>query len=600
MSHIKNFYPENYPKMDLSETMKAALKGGPMQNQVGNNPAGASLSGADLQPPNIPQQPGYVTEKLYMLLQLYLQNKGWNPSVELLQCFSELKDSAMLPSAAYLQVLANRLTLDSQGRLILRENGKIVLPFEHFANAVMLKHMSGPHGLHLSVEATVRAVVESYTIGRENFGMEKDFIVEVVQSCPSPACRYYKNHLGIPPMTFLEQYPNISPEFLQHLPPPPSVLTGQPPQSIPPMNSGSGTEIDLSKGHSSSNSKVPQMHLPPPAPLPPTKSSQSSHSNSVQQQQHHQSQHQQQAVAAAAKAAAAAAAVAQQQHQITAAIIQQQNRAMAQQSLEKFGTLTAMEQQRVLQQFDKKHFETQNAVAVAAAANAVGLGVQSLIPNSAHQPNPMHNIGNTVGNNNNSISNSIIPSNHQTPPSPSPHLPPSQSQSSTPSPMHISQGGQQQQQQQQQQHQQQQQQHQQQQQQQQQQQIQQQQQYNQQPDVQLQKNDVIESNKDLLALHNGAWTCRDDNREVSVVGQEKIVRAFSELMKNMARMKTFIRPSMCKPYGKQSESLQKTLLDTIQLVQTLRNCLPAPHIPVSSWKSEDRQSRPEENSVANN
>lgn len=46
---------------------------------------------------------GYVTEKLYMLLQLYLQNKGWNPSVELLQCFSELKDSALLPSAAYLQ-----------------------------------------------------------------------------------------------------------------------------------------------------------------------------------------------------------------------------------------------------------------------------------------------------------------------------------------------------------------------------------------------------------------------------------------------------------------------------------------------------------------
>lgn len=46
---------------------------------------------------------GYVTEKLYMLLQLYLQNKGWNPSIELLQCFSELKDSAMLPSAAYLQ-----------------------------------------------------------------------------------------------------------------------------------------------------------------------------------------------------------------------------------------------------------------------------------------------------------------------------------------------------------------------------------------------------------------------------------------------------------------------------------------------------------------
>lgn len=46
---------------------------------------------------------GYVTEKLYMLLQLYLQNKGWNPSVELLQCFTELKEASMLPSANYLQ-----------------------------------------------------------------------------------------------------------------------------------------------------------------------------------------------------------------------------------------------------------------------------------------------------------------------------------------------------------------------------------------------------------------------------------------------------------------------------------------------------------------
>lgn len=33
------------------------------------------------------------------------------------------------------------------------------------------------------------------------------------------------------------------------------------------------------------------------------------------------------------------------------------------------------------------------------------------------------------------------------------------------------------------------------------------------------------------------------------------------------------------------------LLDTIQLVQSLRNCLPASHIPVNSWKSEDRQFR---------
>lgn len=58
----------------------------------------------------------------------------------------------------------------------------------------MLKHMSGPHGLHLSLDATIRAVIESYSIGRDNFGMEKEFILEVVNSCPNPACRYYKSH----------------------------------------------------------------------------------------------------------------------------------------------------------------------------------------------------------------------------------------------------------------------------------------------------------------------------------------------------------------------------------------------------------------------
>jgi len=36
------------------------------------------------------------------------------------------------------------------------------------------------------------------------------------------------------------------------------------------------------------------------------------------------------------------------------------------------------------------------------------------------------------------------------------------------------------------------------------------------------------------------------------------VRAFAEVMKNMARMKACVRPAMCKPYGKQSEALQKS------------------------------------------
>lgn len=99
--------------------MKAALSKGPVGvgggggvvNAVGSNSSSSSISssmGAPSHSDMLPQQAasagvGYVTEKLYMLLQLYLQNKGWNPSAELLQCFSDLKDNAMLPSAAYLQ-----------------------------------------------------------------------------------------------------------------------------------------------------------------------------------------------------------------------------------------------------------------------------------------------------------------------------------------------------------------------------------------------------------------------------------------------------------------------------------------------------------------
>lgn len=124
---------------------------------------------------------------------------------------------------------------------MLRESGKIVLPMEHFANAVMLKHMTGPHGMHLSLAETIRSVMESYTIGRENFGMEKEFIVEVVQSCPNQACRYYKNHLGaaVPPFmdAAFQSAAQSNPEFLQHLPQPPIL----PQQSVPSSQSSGNT-----------------------------------------------------------------------------------------------------------------------------------------------------------------------------------------------------------------------------------------------------------------------------------------------------------------------------------------------------------------------
>ncbi|XP_037938507.1 uncharacterized protein LOC119671794 isoform X2 [Teleopsis dalmanni] len=541
---MKNFYPENY-KLDLSETMKAALAKGPQVPEM--QPGNTGIPGV-----------GYVTEKLYMLLQLYLQNKGWNPSAELLQCFTDLKDNAMLPSAAYLQVLANRLTLDSQGRLILRENGKIVLPFEHFANAVMLKHMSGPHGLHLSVDATVRAVIESYTIGRENFGMEKEFIIEVVQSCPSPACRYYKNHLGLSPLPFMEQqFPGVNPaDFLQHLPhlPPPHAAAaagvGAGSSGSSSVGSSSGGEVDLTKPTPShAQQKVPPQlqHL--------TKQQQNSIQSQLSQLSaaaaaHHQQQQQLQQQAAAKQQHQQQ----QQQQQLTAALIQQQNRALAQQSLEKFNSLSALEKQRVLQQLDPKHFDPMAVAAAAANLQMQGLMQPQGVVNAATvsstavapPPPPPPVVPSGVTSN---MANHHV-AHHQLPPpsqSPTAHTVHSTSSSSS----HV-------------------------------------------VEPAAQKNietlrsnlESLESNKDLLALHNGAWGAQDANRDVMPQGQDKIVRVFAELMRNMARMKTYIRPSMCKPYGKQSESLQKTLMDTIQIVQTLRNCLPAPHIPVSSWKSE--------------
>lgn len=147
-------------------------------------------------------------------------------------------------------MLANRLSLDGQGRLVLRESGKIVLPYEHFANAVMLKHMTGPHGMHLSLEATVRSVMESYTIGRENFGMEKEFIVEVVQSCPNQACRYYKTHLGsaVPFMdaaTFQAAAQSNS-DFLPPILPQQSVPSSQSSSSAN-ASSGAGGIIDMTQ-----------------------------------------------------------------------------------------------------------------------------------------------------------------------------------------------------------------------------------------------------------------------------------------------------------------------------------------------------------------
>ncbi|XP_052863573.1 uncharacterized protein LOC128270206 [Anopheles cruzii] len=529
--------------MDLSESLKIPISKA-HSSQPGNSASGSSSD----------QGAGYITEKLYMLLQLYLQNKGWSPSVELLQCFAELKDTPILPSAAYLQVLASRVGLDNQGRLVLRESGKIVLPYEHFANAVMLKHMSGPHGLHLSIEATVRAVMDSYTIGRENFGMEKEFIVEVVQSCPSPACRYYKGQIGVVP--FIDQSFNpashITSDYLSHL------------HQLGP----NGGPIDISAADGVGKGIMSQMKLSKSASSP------------------------------------------QHQSHVNAAIFQQQqNRSTTQKSFDSFANFSNVDKQRMMQLLDKqKHFDTVQSSHVGAqashaqvltgssGANPIGAAVVNKQPQVVatanllqqqqpqplgltQQPQPTAVVSSSVAQHHHHHQSQQQPKSHQ-------HaglqtvcnvqqqiISPMLGQSNTPGSSITSQHQQQQ--------------------------LSIQAHLNQ-PPLQTVNMDTghklsdymrgavdphenITTSKELLALHSGAW---NQDRDGIIISQDKIIRAFSELMRNISKMKTFIRPSMCKPYGKQSESLQKTLFDTIQLLQMLRNCLPAPHIPVSSWKGE--------------
>lgn len=164
----------------------------------------------------------------------------------------------------------------------------------------MLKHMSGPHGLHLSLDATMRAVIDSYTIGRDNFGMEKEFIMEVVNSCPNPACRYYKSHLN---------------------PFDAATGAGVPHPAIAPVSSGSVA--------SASNLSLEMADLAKSSQLLKQQQQQLSHAQQQQQQQQLKGQQ-------------------QQQHHLTNVLMQQNRALVAQQSLEKFKNLSAIEKQRML------------------------------------------------------------------------------------------------------------------------------------------------------------------------------------------------------------------------------------------------------------
>ncbi|XP_059054029.1 uncharacterized protein LOC131848250 isoform X2 [Achroia grisella] len=424
--------------MDLAETMKSVLA-----KSTGGSSSAAGTSGSST--PHGAE--GYVTEKLYMLLQLYLQNKGWSPSIELLQCFSDLKESSMLPSAAYLQMMASRVGLDTQGRLILRENGKIILPYEHFANAVMLKHMNGPHGLHLGLEATVRAVVESYTIGREQFGMEKEFIVEVVQNCPNPACRYYKNQLEMTQKT-IQQHLSQQPTYI----PDAGASNLSDSQAVERLLRGSALAQDY---------QLPiAPHLAALTSLTGEKSERRAQDKLTQHQQ---------------------------------MLLQHQNRSLGHQSsMDKYShsqQRSSSSSQSAVDSKSKHHYTDEHKLTDFLRANLESL--ESLSGAGSASSGLHGERGANAGSGAQGAGGTGTPGTG-------------------------------------------------------------------------------------TGAGGGAG------------GQERVVRAFAELARNLQRMRPCVRPAMCKPYGKQSEQLQKILLDTIQLVQSLRSYLPPPHIQVTSWKNDDK------------
>lgn len=166
--------------------------------------------------------------------------------------------------------------------------------------------------------------MESYTIGRENFGMEKEFIIEVVENCPNPACRYYKNQMELTQKT------------IQHLAAPTYLSNSQP----------NSAEIR----NNNYNSEFP-MPIPPPgisshlgiSAMDLTGQPNLDGKSSLDQQ---------------------SKSVPTNQQQITAAIIQQQNRVIAQQNLDKLNANLEKQRQQIQiqQQMDlaktqKPHFD---------------------------------------------------------------------------------------------------------------------------------------------------------------------------------------------------------------------------------------------------
>lgn len=60
--------------------------------------------------------------------------------------------------------------------------------------------------------------------------------------------------------------------------------------------------------------------------------------------------------------------------------------------------------------------------------------------------------------------------------------------------------------------------------------------------------------------------------------------------KKVNRFRDHNKPK-CKPITLYLLFTKIALMDTIQIVQSLRNCIPAPAISINTWKNDDRNSK---------
>lgn len=166
--------------------------------------------------------------------------------------------------------------------------------------------------MHLSMDSTIKSVFESYSCGKDNFGFDRDFIIEVVNSCPSSSCRYYKGQ---------------------------SIPYEQPPHQNFPQ-----TQMNMNMDYISPTRQSPLLMQPPVSMNDPSKLNRSISNQHLTQQM-------------------------------------MQNRAMNQ-------SMENLEKQRVMQQLDKKHFET--VAAIVQANNSLGLPTQPMVPANNLMPPTIH------------------------------------------------------------------------------------------------------------------------------------------------------------------------------------------------------------------